>query len=30
MKVVHQQTWDASTMLALLEEEQVSWTMAAT
>lgn len=30
MKVVYQDVWDAPGMLALVEEEQVSWTMAAT
>jgi cyclohexanecarboxylate-CoA ligase len=30
MKVVYQDLWEASTMLALVEQEHVSWTMAAT
>jgi cyclohexanecarboxylate-CoA ligase len=30
MKVVYQDVWDASRMLALVEAEEVSWTMAAT
>jgi cyclohexanecarboxylate-CoA ligase len=30
MKLIYQDTWDAPTMLALVEQEQVSFTMAAT
>lgn len=30
LKVVYQEVWDAATMLEMVEQEQVTWTMAAT